>query len=156
LDLDVPWNARISSHTISNYYFTSLNPVPNAHVCVYLMVHITKLQLQTTFPKPLFIPHFAELLVAAERLPKLPKHYHVAQVHTYVLVCLRTLCEEYMLGLLLILISKSWGCPPPGSGMPFLDSDTCVGGGYLFLPGFSWLYDAIHGWMTGRTDGWVT
>jgi hypothetical protein len=27
-----------------------LDPVPNAHVCVYLMVHITKLQLQTTFP----------------------------------------------------------------------------------------------------------
>jgi hypothetical protein len=29
------------------------------HRCVYLMVHITKLQLQTTFPKPLYIPHFA-------------------------------------------------------------------------------------------------
>jgi hypothetical protein len=38
---------------------TSLNPVPNAQVCVYLMVHITKLQLQTTFPKPLYIPHSA-------------------------------------------------------------------------------------------------
>jgi hypothetical protein len=33
--------------------------------------------------------------------------------------------------------------------MPFLDSDTCAegAGGYLFLPGFSLLYDAIHGWM---------
>jgi hypothetical protein len=60
---------------------------------------------------------------------------------------------KYMLGLLLILISKSWGCPPHGPGMPFLDSNTCAeGGGYLFLPGFSSLYDAIHGWMTGRTD----
>jgi hypothetical protein len=41
-----------------------------------------------------------------------------------------------------------------GPGMPFLDSDTCAdgGGGYLFLPGFSSLYDAIHGWMTGRMD----
>ncbi len=28
------------------YMMTSLNLVPNAHVCVYLMVHITKLQLQ--------------------------------------------------------------------------------------------------------------
>jgi hypothetical protein len=27
-----------------------LDPMPNAQVCVYLMVHITKLQLQTTFP----------------------------------------------------------------------------------------------------------
>jgi hypothetical protein len=38
-------------------YQTSLNPVPDAQVCVYLMVHITKLQLQITFPKPLYIPH---------------------------------------------------------------------------------------------------
>jgi len=44
------------SHAI---YHTTLNPMPNAHVCVYLTVHITKLQLQTTFPKPLYIQHFA-------------------------------------------------------------------------------------------------
>jgi hypothetical protein len=37
---------------------TSLNPVPNAQMYVYLMVHITKLQLQITFPKPFYIPHF--------------------------------------------------------------------------------------------------
>jgi hypothetical protein len=37
---------------------TSLNPVPNAQVC-YFTVHITKLQLQTTVPKPLYIQHFA-------------------------------------------------------------------------------------------------
>jgi hypothetical protein len=30
-------------------------------------------------------------------------------VQAYVLVCFRALCEEYMLGLLLILISKFWG-----------------------------------------------
>jgi hypothetical protein len=41
------------------YDVTSLNLVPNAQVCVYLTVHITKLQLQTTFPKPLYIRHFA-------------------------------------------------------------------------------------------------
>jgi hypothetical protein len=40
-------------------FYTSLNHVPNAQVCVYLTVHITKLQLQTTFPKPLYIPHSA-------------------------------------------------------------------------------------------------
>jgi hypothetical protein len=42
-----------------------------------------------------------------------------------------------------------------GPGMPFLDSDTCAEGreGFLFLPGFSSLYDAIHGWMMGRMDG---
>jgi hypothetical protein len=31
--------------------------VPNAQVCVYLTVHITKLQVQTTFPKPFYIAH---------------------------------------------------------------------------------------------------
>jgi hypothetical protein len=41
------------------YRVTSLNPMPNAQVCVYLTVHITKLQLQTTFPKPLYISHSA-------------------------------------------------------------------------------------------------
>jgi hypothetical protein len=30
-----------------------------------------------------------------------------------------------------------------------------MGGGYLFLPGYSSLYDAIHGWMTGQMDGWM-
>jgi hypothetical protein len=35
---------------------TSLNPCL-MHMCVYLTVHITKLQLQITFPKPLYIPH---------------------------------------------------------------------------------------------------
>jgi hypothetical protein len=47
--------------------------------------------------------------------------------------------------------------PPLGLGMTFLDSDTCAEGGgvYLFMPGFSSLYDAIHGWMMGRMDGWM-
>jgi hypothetical protein len=27
--------------------------------------------------------------------------------------------------------------------------------GYLFLPGFSSLYDAIHGWMMRQMDGWM-
>jgi hypothetical protein len=42
-----------------HYIYTSLNPMPNAHVCVYLTIHITKLQLQTTFPKSLYIRHSA-------------------------------------------------------------------------------------------------
>jgi hypothetical protein len=60
-----------------------------------------------------------------------------------------------MLGLLLILISKSWGCPPPGAGHAFPRQRHMRrrGGGNLFLAGFSSLYDAIHGWMTRRMDG---
>jgi hypothetical protein len=45
------------SRAIRILFCASLNPVPDAQVCVYLTVHITKLQLQTTFPKPLYIPH---------------------------------------------------------------------------------------------------
>jgi hypothetical protein len=54
-----------------------------------------------------------------------------------------------MLGVAYIDI-KILRLPPLGRGMPFLDNDTCAewrGGGYLFLPGFSSLYDVIHGWM---------
>ncbi len=50
---------------------TGLNPVPNAEMCVYLTVHITKLQLQTTFPKPLYISHISHVSIgtlAAENL----------------------------------------------------------------------------------------
>jgi hypothetical protein len=39
--------------------------------------------------------------------------------------------------------------------MPFLDSDTCAeggAGGYLYLPGFFSLYNAIHGWMDESRD----
>jgi len=49
------------------------------------------------------------------------------------------------------------GPPPPGPGMSILDSHTCAEGGiYLFLPRFFSLHDAIHGWMTGRMDGWMS
>jgi len=44
---------------LKHFKNTSLNPVPNAQVCVYLMIHIEKLPLQTTFSKPLYISHFA-------------------------------------------------------------------------------------------------
>ncbi len=33
------------------------------HRCVYLTVHITKLQLQTTFPKPLYIYHIVHVFM---------------------------------------------------------------------------------------------
>jgi hypothetical protein len=66
--------------------------------------YISKTSLYTTC-------HSVELLVVVEGPPKLPKHYHAVQwVHACVLVCLQALCGEYMLGLLLILISKSWRC----------------------------------------------
>jgi len=52
---------------------------------------------------------------------------------------------------------KSWGAPS-GAGHAFPRQWHMRRGvvGYLFLPGFSSMNDAIHGWMTGRIDGWVS
>jgi hypothetical protein len=61
--------------------------------------------------------------------------------------------SKYMLGLLLILISKSLGVPPPRLGMPFLDSDTCTKRGLFISARVFFLYDAIHGWMMRWMDG---
>jgi hypothetical protein len=64
--------------------------------------------------------------------------------------------DKYVLGLLLILISKSWGCPPLGLGMPFLDSDTCAkGGGVLFISARVFFLVWCHPWMDDGTDGWM-
>jgi len=62
-----------------------------------------------------------------------------------------------MLGLLLRLISKFWGCPPArvGHALP-RQGHMRRERGYLFLPGFSSLHDAIHEWMTKWMDGQVT
>ncbi len=48
---------HVTAGSAFGFMTTSLNPVPNAQVCVYLTVHITKLQVQTTFPKPFYIAH---------------------------------------------------------------------------------------------------
>jgi hypothetical protein len=49
------------SHMHVSYIGTSLNPVPNAQVCVYLMIHITKLQLQTLHFQNLSIYHIPHI-----------------------------------------------------------------------------------------------
>jgi hypothetical protein len=138
---------------------TSLNPVPNAQVYVYLTVYITKLHFQNL--SIYYILHIFMGTLATENFD----------------VC--TTCDPWDSNIQLtmlkdqrqqiypkchsnrklttILISKSWGCPPLGLGMPFLDSNTCTkgGGGFIyFCQGFFSLYDGIHGWMTGQMDGW--
>ncbi len=79
------------------------------------------------------IPHVSIETLAAENLD----------------VC--TTCDSWDSNMQLTMVKDQ----RPGPGMPFLDSDTCAegGGGYLFMPGFSSVYDAIHWWMTGRMDG---
>ncbi len=61
---------------------------------------------------------------------------------------------KILLGLLLILISKSWGCPPLGQGMPFLDSDTCRERGVIYFCQVFFLV-WCYPWMDDGTDGWT-
>jgi hypothetical protein len=124
------------------------------HRCVYLMVHITKLQLQTTFPKPLYIPHFACIhgTLAAENLDVCTacdpwdSNIQLTMVNDR-REQIYPKCQSNR-KLTMILISQSWGCPP-GPGMPFLDSDTCAEGGGLFI--FVRVFFPIwcHPWMDG-------
>jgi hypothetical protein len=55
-----------------------------------------------------------------------------------------------------ILIYQNLGGASPGArhAFPRQRHIRRERGGYLFLSGFSSLYDAIHGWMTRRMDGW--
>jgi hypothetical protein len=62
--------------------------------------------------------------------------------------------QQIYVGFVVDIDMKIFGVAPPRAGMPFLATHAQMGG-YLFLPGFSSLYDAIHGWMMGRTDGWM-
>jgi len=63
---------------------------------------------------------------------------------------------KYMLGLFLILISKSWGCPL-GLGMFFLDRNTCADRRVIyFCQGFlSCMMPSMDGWWDKWADGWV-
>ncbi len=131
------------------------------HMCVYLTVHITKLQLQTTFFQNLsiyHIPHVFMRTLVAENLDVCTAFDPWDSNIQLTMVKdqrqqIYPKCHSNR-KLMTILISKSWGCPARVPGVPLLDSDTCAeGGGYLFLPGFFSLYDVIHGWMTGQMDG---
>jgi len=56
-------------------------------------------------------------------------------------------------GLVVGIDIKILGVGPPEARHAF---PRLLKGGYLFLPGFSSLYDAIHGWMTQWMDRQVT
>jgi hypothetical protein len=123
---------RIASSFNKLFKYTSLNLVPNAQVCVYLTIHITKLQLQTTFPKPLYIPHSA-------------------CIHQVPNVC--TTCDVWHSNIQLTMV-KDW---KSGPAMPFLDSDTCAerGWGIYFCQGFlPCMMPSMDGWRDRWMDGW--
>ncbi len=116
-----------------NYRVTSLNPVPNAQVCVYLTVHITKLQLQTTFPKPLYISHSA----CIHRDPDRWKFCWVCCWYWY----------------------QNLRGAPPGVGHAFLRQGHMRKGGLfisakVFFPVWChpWMDDEMNGWMDGSRD----
>jgi hypothetical protein len=146
--------------------------VPNAQLCVYLTIHITRLQLQTTFQKPLYISHFACIhgTLAAENLDVCTAcdswdswPWGKIGDDKYMLLVTREIADH---GERLEMTNICWVCcwywyqnlggaPPLGAGHVFLRQQHMCRRGYLFLRGFSSLYDAIHGWMTGWMDGWM-
>jgi hypothetical protein len=136
--------------------YTSLNPVPNAQVCgffdgTYYKIttrnYISKTSLYTTFhmyplgPWPLKILMFA-LLVTCE-------------ITTYNWPWEKTGDCKYMLGLLLILTSKSWGwgCPPPRAGHAFSRQQHMRRNGVIyFCQGFlPCMMSSMDGWR----DEWM-
>ncbi len=143
------------------FNLTSLNPVPNAQVCVfdgtYYKITITN-YINIMWNRIFQRVSLLVILMSFWLLSKLPKHYHATQwMYAYILICFRALCGEYMLGLLLILISKSWGWPPPppGLGMPFLDSNTCAERARLFICARIFFSVWCHPWMDDETNGWM-
>jgi hypothetical protein len=62
--------------------------------------------------------------------------------------------QQIYVGFVVDIDIKILGMPPRGRACLSQTHAHWGGGGNLFLPGFSSLYDAIHGWMTGRMDGW--
>jgi len=64
-----------------------------------------------------------------------------------------TLAADNLVGFVADIDIKILGVhPPPRVGHAFLRQRHMCKGGYLFLPGFSSLYDAIHGWIR---DEWM-
>ncbi len=108
--------------------------------------YISKTFLYITFPMYPWGPWPLKILMFALLVTR--------EIATYSWPWEKTEDNKYMLGLLLILISKSWGCLPPGPGMLFLDSDTCAEGGGLFIS--AWVFFPVwcHPWMDDGMDWW--
>jgi hypothetical protein len=134
---------------------TSLNPVPNAQVCVYLMVHITKLQLQTTFFQNLSIYHIPHVFIGTLATKSLD-------------VC--TACDPWDSNIQLTMV-KDWRwqiypnvvqClvgaprPPPGARYAFPRQLHMHRGRGLFISGRVFFPIWCHPWMDDGTDGWCS
>jgi hypothetical protein len=111
--------------------WTSLNPVPNAQVCVYLKNYNYKLHFQNL--SIYHIPHVSIGTLAPENLD----------------VC--TDCDPWDGNIQLTMVKDR----RPGPGMPFLDSDTFAEGGVIyFCQGFlPYMMPFMDGWRDGWMDG---
>jgi hypothetical protein len=139
---------------------TSLNPVPYAQVCVFdstyykitTINYISKTSLYTTFPI-YHIPHVFIRTLAAENLDVCTAcDLWDSNIQLTMLKDWRRQiypkCHLNM-KLTIILISKSWGCPPPGAGHAFPRQRHIHGGGGVIFP--VW----CHPWMDDGMDEWM-
>jgi hypothetical protein len=127
------------------------------HRCVYLTIHITNLQLQTTFSKPLYVSHSACI------------HRYPGRWKSWCLHCLWPVRYQHtadhrkrpetanICWVCCWYWYQNLGGAPPGAGHAFPRERHIhrVGGGgsYLFLPGFSspCMMPSMDGWR----DGWM-
>jgi len=122
------------------------------HRCVYLTIHITKLQLQTTFSKPLYIPHFTGCWKSWCLHCLWPVSAHIRSCMSSGIVW------RIYVGFVANIDIKILEVHPLGPGMPFLDSDTCTeggGGGGLFIYVRVFFPVWCHPWMDDGTDRWM-
>jgi hypothetical protein len=116
------------------------------HRCVDLTVHITKLQLQITFSKPLYIPHSTCI--------------HGTPVIENLDVC--TACDPWDSYLNIQLIC--WVCywywyqnlrgGPPGAGRALPRQQHMRRGGlFIYVRVFFLIW--CHPWMNDETNGWM-
>jgi len=86
--------------------------------------------------------------------------YHILHVFIGTLaaenldVC--TACDLWDSNIQLILISKSWGCPPFEAGHAFLGQRHMCRGGLFISARVFFPYDVIHRWMMEWMDGQIT
>jgi hypothetical protein len=114
------------------------------HRCVYLMVHITKLQLQITFPKLLYIPHSACI------------HPDPGCCHLWdnniKLTMGKDQRPQIYVGFVADIDIKILGVAPPGAG--HAQGHIHRRGGGLFISARVFFPVWCHPWMNDGTDRW--
>ncbi len=161
---ELPWEdlgAGVCVYVLS-CVCTSLNPVLDASVYVFdgtyykitITNYISKTSIYTTFrmypwgPWPLKILMFALLVTREIATSSWPWDSNIQ------LTVRKDWRRQIYVGFVADIDIKILGVPPLGPGMPFLNSNTCAGGGgWLFISAGVFFPVRCHLWMDDETNG---